>query len=80
LAHDLTEFVRETEADLLFHHLRRVYFFGALQTDAEARSLTSSCCIPARFPRPRPLRARSSALSTRESSRREPRSRRRNLP
>jgi hypothetical protein len=31
LARDITEFVREAEDDLLFHHSRRVYFFGALQ-------------------------------------------------
>jgi hypothetical protein len=30
LARDITEYVREVEDDLLFHHSRRVYFFGAL--------------------------------------------------
>jgi hypothetical protein len=30
LAHDITELVRETETQLLFHHSSRVYFFGAL--------------------------------------------------
>jgi hypothetical protein len=31
LARDITDYVREAEDDLLFHHSRRVYFFGALQ-------------------------------------------------
>src|ERR1700754_160653 len=30
LAHDLTQFIRDTESDLLFHHSTRVYLFGAL--------------------------------------------------
>lgn len=30
LARDVTEFVREHESDLLFHHSSRVYYFGAL--------------------------------------------------
>jgi HD superfamily phosphodiesterase len=29
-AHAVTELVRDTESDLLFHHSSRVYFFGAL--------------------------------------------------
>jgi hypothetical protein len=31
LAHDITDFVRDVEDDLLFNHSRRVFFFGALQ-------------------------------------------------
>jgi HD superfamily phosphodiesterase len=31
LVRDVTEFIRETEDDLLFHHSRRVFLFGALQ-------------------------------------------------
>ncbi len=31
LARDITEYVRDVEDDLLFHHSRRVYFFGVLQ-------------------------------------------------
>lgn len=31
LVRDVTDFVRATEDDLLFHHSRRVYLFGALQ-------------------------------------------------
>ena len=31
LARDLTQFIRETESDLLFHHSLRVYFWGALK-------------------------------------------------
>src|SRR5687768_14998181 len=30
LARDVTEFIRETESDLLFHHSVRVYFWGAM--------------------------------------------------
>jgi hypothetical protein len=30
LAQDVTELVRDTESDLLFHHSTRVYYFGAL--------------------------------------------------
>ncbi len=30
LARDITEFIRDTEGDLLFHHSIRVYFWGAL--------------------------------------------------
>jgi hypothetical protein len=30
LAHDATQFVRDTESDLLFQHSTRVYFWGAL--------------------------------------------------
>jgi HD superfamily phosphodiesterase len=30
LAHDITEFVRDTESPLLFHHSSRVYYWGAL--------------------------------------------------
>jgi HD superfamily phosphodiesterase len=29
LARDITQFVRDTESDLLFHHSSRVYYFGA---------------------------------------------------
>jgi hypothetical protein len=30
MARDLTQFIRDTESDLLFHHSTRVYLFGAL--------------------------------------------------
>src|SRR3979490_1634943 len=30
MARDLTQFIRDTESDLLFHHSARVYLFGAL--------------------------------------------------
>jgi hypothetical protein len=30
MARDLTEFIRDTESELLFHHSTRVYLFGAL--------------------------------------------------
>ena len=32
----ITELVRDTENDLLYHHSRRVYFFGALSGEAKA--------------------------------------------
>lgn len=31
LAREITEYIRDTEDDLLYHHSRRVFFFGALQ-------------------------------------------------
>lgn len=31
LAREVTDFIRDTEDDLLFHHSRRVYLFGSLQ-------------------------------------------------
>ncbi|TDZ99343.1 hypothetical protein CCUG62472_00581 [Mycobacteroides salmoniphilum] len=31
LAREITEYIRDTEDDLLYHHSRRVYLFGALQ-------------------------------------------------
>lgn len=31
LVRDVTAFIREAENDLLFHHSRRVFLFGALQ-------------------------------------------------
>ena len=30
MAKDLTELIRDKEPDLLYHHSRRVYLFGAL--------------------------------------------------
>jgi hypothetical protein len=30
MARDLTQLIRDTESDLLFHHSTRVYLFGAL--------------------------------------------------
>src|SRR3978361_205039 len=31
LVREITEFIRDAESDLLFHHSRRVFLFGALQ-------------------------------------------------
>ena len=36
LAREITELVRDTENDLLYHHSRRVWFFAALTGDARA--------------------------------------------
>lgn len=38
LVREVTEFIRDVEDDLLFHHSRRVFFFGALQ--GQRRGLT----------------------------------------
>jgi hypothetical protein len=38
LARDITEFVRDTESPLLFHHSSRVYYFGALTGKRRALS------------------------------------------
>lgn len=38
LVREATEFIRDVEDDLLFHHSRRVFFFGALQ--GQRRGLT----------------------------------------
>jgi hypothetical protein len=37
MARDLTQFIRDTESDLLFHHSTRVYLFGALTGQRRAR-------------------------------------------
>lgn len=36
LAREITELVRDTETELLYHHSRRVFFFGALSGEAKA--------------------------------------------
>src|ERR1017187_1729225 len=38
LARDVTQFVRDTESPLLFHHSSRVYYFGALAGKRRALS------------------------------------------
>src|ERR1700682_1211902 len=38
MARDLTQLIRDTESDLLFHHSTRVYLFGALT--GERKGLT----------------------------------------
>jgi NAD(P)-dependent dehydrogenase (short-subunit alcohol dehydrogenase family) len=37
MALDLTQMIRDTESDLLFHHSTRVYLFGALTGQLGAR-------------------------------------------
>lgn len=39
LTRDITEFIRDTEDDLLYHHSRRVFFFGALIGQAQELSV-----------------------------------------
>ncbi|MDB5705947.1 MAG: metal dependent phosphohydrolase [Sphingomonas bacterium] len=38
LSREVTEFIRETESDLLFHHSARVYFWGALTGNRQGLS------------------------------------------
>jgi hypothetical protein len=38
LAREVTQFIRDTEGDLLFHHSARVYFWGALAGDRRGLS------------------------------------------
>lgn len=39
LAREITEYIRDTEDDLLYHHSRRVFFFGALQGQVRGLSV-----------------------------------------
>lgn len=39
LTRDITDYVRDTEDDLLYHHSRRVFFFGALVGQAQELSV-----------------------------------------
>ncbi len=43
LVRDVTEYIRDTEDDLLYHHSRRVFLFGALQGRARGWSPTWNC-------------------------------------
>lgn len=38
LAHDVTQFIRDTESDLLFHHSARVFLWGAMTGNREGLS------------------------------------------
>jgi hypothetical protein len=44
LAREMTQFIRDTESDLLFHHSVRVYCWGALTAHARDRRSIPSCC------------------------------------
>ena len=39
LTREITEYIRDTEDDLLYHHSRRVFFFGALVGQAQELSV-----------------------------------------
>ncbi|MBX7557410.1 HD domain-containing protein, partial [Streptomyces sp. tea 10] len=39
LAREITEYIRDNEDDLLYHHSRRVFFFGALVGQAQDLSV-----------------------------------------
>lgn len=48
LVRETTEYIRDVEDDLLFHHSRRVFYFGALQGLRRGCIPTWSCCTWAR--------------------------------
>ncbi len=53
LAHEITELVRDTESPLLFHHSRRVFYWGALtgaRRDRASAWLTAGWLMPGRRP------------------------------
>ena len=43
MAKDLTELIRDKEPDLLYHHSRRVYLFGALTGQRKTWFMILSC-------------------------------------
>lgn len=43
LVRDTTEFIRDAEDDVLFHHSRRVFLFGVLQAAAADWLRTPNC-------------------------------------
>lgn len=43
LVREATEFIRDVEDDLLYHHSRRVFFFGALQGSVAGWFPTWNC-------------------------------------
>lgn len=47
LARAITEYIRDTETDLLFNHSSRVYHFGALAGIRRGLKWTASCFTPA---------------------------------
>lgn len=47
LAREITELVRDTESELLFHHSSRVYYFAALAGSAAGSATIPSCSIAA---------------------------------
>jgi hypothetical protein len=44
LAREATQFIRDTESDLLFQHSTRVYFWGALAGKRQGLPSIRSCC------------------------------------
>ena len=47
LAHEITEFVQDTESPLLFHHSSRVFYWGALTGARRGLTFEPSCSMPA---------------------------------
>jgi len=45
MARELTQLIRDTESDLLFHHSTRVYLWGALTGQRKAMSWDPGCFI-----------------------------------
>ncbi len=48
LARAATDYIRDIESDLLYHHSRRVFLFGALSGERKNWFITPSCCTSAR--------------------------------
>ncbi len=48
LAKATTEYIRDIESDLLYHHSRRVFLFGALSGERKQMAITRNCCTSAR--------------------------------
>jgi hypothetical protein len=45
MAKDLTELIRDKEPDLLYHHSRRVFLFGALTGQRRVWPMTPRCSM-----------------------------------
>jgi hypothetical protein len=55
LAQATTEYIRDVESDLLYHHSRRVFLFGALSGERKQLRLQPGTALRRRnVPRPRP--------------------------
>ena len=57
LARDATDLVRDSTTDLVFHHSRRVFWFGSLQGRNRAQLRPRTAVPRGDVPRPRPERA-----------------------
>jgi hypothetical protein len=48
LAGEATQLVREAATDLVYHHSRRVFWFGSLQGRNRGSASTLNCCTSGR--------------------------------